>query len=231
MFQNRDAYEKELLNPSAQQARHEACRICANRIQKCGDLLWAFGMADNSRRRALATILQMGGSLAKGSIAMLEAGNWYAAAALSRQLVEVEYLVWLFGFDSNEAEAWLSVTQEDLRHMYNPSAMRKRSKGRFRDQEYWSHCEIGGHPNPKAAFLLPDRPLPNDKPPLPTPEWMWADLGQHLERLWMFTDIAAQSLGFEGANVVENARSEVESALQHWHEQDACAARLSSFPE
>lgn len=39
---------------------------------------------------------------------MLEAENWYAAAALSRQLVEVEYLVWLFGTDPTEAEAWLS---------------------------------------------------------------------------------------------------------------------------
>lgn len=231
MFPNRDAYEKALLKPSAQQARYEACQICADEIRKHGDALWAFGMASDAQRRALATVLQMGGSLAEGSIAMLEAGNWYAAAALSRQLVEVEYLVWLFGAESNEAEAWLSVTQEDRRRIYNPSAMRKRSEGRFRDQEYWSHCEIGGHPNPKAAFLLPDRPLPNDKPQLPTSEWMWVDLGQHLERLWKFTDIAARSLGFEGVRVVENAISEVESALQCWHEQDACAARLSNFPE
>lgn len=173
----------------------------------------------------------MGGSLAEGSIAMLEANNRYAAAALSRQLVEVEYLIWLFGVNPNEAEAWLTATQEDLRHVYNPSTMRKRSKGQFRDQEYWSHCEIGGHPNPKAAFLLPDHILPDDEPPLPTPEWMWVDLGQHLERLWTFADVATQSLALDAVRIVENAKSEVERVLRGWHEQDACADRLNSFPE
>ncbi len=121
--------------------------------------------------------------------------------------------------------------QEAIRHIYNPSAMRKRSGGRFRDQEYWSHCEIGGHPNPKAAFLLPDHVLPGDAPPLPTPEWMWVDLGQHLERLWRFADIAQQALELGSVRVVENAKSEAESALQCWHEQDACAARLNDFPK
>ncbi len=73
-----------------------------------------FGMTENVQRRALATVLQMGSGLAKGSIAMLEANNWYAAVALSRQLVEVEYLVWLFGIEPNEPEAWLAATQKDL---------------------------------------------------------------------------------------------------------------------
>lgn len=109
--------------------------------------------------------------------------------------------------------------------------MRKHSKGQFRDQEYWSHCEIGGHPNPKGAFLLPDRVFPEDEPPFPTPEWMWVDLGQPLERLWKFADVATQSLELGTVRVVENAKSEVESVLQSWHKQDACADRLSSFPE
>lgn len=159
---NLDAYKQELLKPSARQARREACQVCADSIQRCGDALWAFGMVDDARRRALATVLQMGGGLAKGCVAMLIQSNWYAAAALSRQLVEIEYLVWLFGTDPEEGKAWLSVTQKDLRRTYNPSAMRKRSEGQFRDREYWSHCEIGGHPNPRAAFLLSDRLLPND---------------------------------------------------------------------
>jgi hypothetical protein len=38
----------------------------------------------------------MGGSLASGTIAVLRVENWYAAAALLRQVVEVEYLLWLF---------------------------------------------------------------------------------------------------------------------------------------
>ena len=187
-------------------------------------------MADDARRRALAIVLQMGASVSRGTVIMLETENWYAAAALTRQLVEVEYLTWLFGSDLSEAEAWLSANQEAHRRTFNPSAMRKRSEGRFRNQEYWSHCEIGGHPNPKAAFLLPEHILPDDKPPLPTPEWMWVDLGQHLERLWEFANVATRSLGLHNVRIVENARSDVEGVLQSWHEQDACADRLSSFP-
>ena len=207
------------------------CRTCAEQLQSCGKVLWAFGLADDSRRRALATVLQIGGSLAKGNVAMLEAENWYAAAALCRQLAEVEYLVWLFGTDPTEAETWLSATQEDLRRMYNPSTMRKRSKGQFRDEEYWSHCEIGGHPNPKAAFLLPEHILPSDEPPLPTPEWMWVDLGQHLERLWSFTEVATKALEIGTVKIVADAKRDIDVVLWHWHEKDICASRFSSFPE
>lgn len=228
---NFDSSKEALLDQSAQRARREACRMCANRLQNCGNVLWAFGLADDTRRRALATVLQIGGSIARGNVAMLEAENWYAAAALCRQLVEIEYLVWLFGTNPSEAEAWLSATQEDLRRMYSPSAMRNRSEGRFRDQEYWSHCELGGHPNPKAAFLLPEHILPNDEPPLPMPEWMWVDLGQHLERLWLFAEVATKTLGLDTVRIVADVRRDIENVLQRWHERDACADGFHSLPE
>jgi len=162
---------------------------------------------------------------------MLKAENWYAAAALCRQLVEVEYLVWLFGIEPSEAQAWLSATQEDLRRIFSPSALRKCSEGRFRDQEYWRHCELGGHPNPKAAFLLPEHILPDDKHSLPTSEWMWVDLGQHLERLWSFAEIATKALGLETVRIVVDARRDIDNVLQRWHAEDACADRFRSFPE
>jgi hypothetical protein len=62
-------------------------------------------MANDARRRALAVVLHMGASISQGTVTMLETENWYAAATLTRQLVEVEYLTWLFGSDSSEAEA------------------------------------------------------------------------------------------------------------------------------
>jgi hypothetical protein len=173
----------------------------------------------------------MGGSIARGNVAMPEAENWYAAAALCRQLVEVEYLVWLFGTYPSEAQAWLSATQRDLRQMYAPSAIRKRSEGRFRDHEYWSHCELGGHPYPKAAFLLPEHVLPDDEHPLPTSEWMWVDLGQHLERLWSFAEVAAEALGLEKVRIVVDTRRDIESVLRRWHAEDACADRFPRLPE
>lgn len=42
----------------------------------------------------------------------------------------------------------------------------------FRDQEYWRHCEIGGHPRPKAHFLLPEN-LPRRGDPFSSSEGAW----------------------------------------------------------
>jgi phage/plasmid primase-like uncharacterized protein len=44
----------------------------------------------------VATVAQISGELGAGAVALLEAGNNYAAAALIRQLVEVEYLASAF---------------------------------------------------------------------------------------------------------------------------------------
>jgi hypothetical protein len=44
----------------------------------------------------LATVLQIAGELVTGAVTLLEENNRYAAAALLRQLVEVEYLAWAF---------------------------------------------------------------------------------------------------------------------------------------
>lgn len=223
-------YREALLERSARETRREACRTCAHRLQECGNALWAFGLADDPRRRALATVLQIGGSIARGNVALLEEENWYAAAALCRQLVEVEYLVWLFGTDPSEAEAWLSASQKDLRRIYSPSAMRKRSEGRFRDQEYRSHCELGGHPNPKAAFLLPEHALHDDKAFLVPLEWMWVDLGQHLERLWSFTKVAIEASRLTTVRAVVDAQRDIEDVLKRWQERDHCADRLRDLP-
>lgn len=49
-FPNRDAYKEALLNPLAQEARYKSCWVCADQLKKCGNALWAFGMADNAQR-------------------------------------------------------------------------------------------------------------------------------------------------------------------------------------
>src|SRR4051812_19922762 len=55
----------------------------------------------------LAIVAQIAGELAAGAALLLEAGNDYSAAALIRQLVEVEYLAWAFAEDEGEAAEWL----------------------------------------------------------------------------------------------------------------------------
>jgi len=100
----------------------------------------------------------------------MRSGNEYSAAALLRQLVEFEYLFFVAYQDKSELEKWIGADGDTLRKQFTPQKMRKKSNGIFRDQEYWMHCDMGGHPNPKAraflagesknmtmaSFLLPD---------------------------------------------------------------------------
>jgi hypothetical protein len=108
----------------------------------------------------LAAVAQTAGELSAGAILLLDSGNLYGAAALIRQLVDVEYLAWAFAEEQDEA-AWLRSTKEERRNMWQPIKLRKRSGDRFRQKDYGYHCGMGGHPTPqvgpKTPALLPGR--------------------------------------------------------------------------
>jgi hypothetical protein len=103
---------------------------------------------------AVGALLQIGGELALPAIQLFAAQQHYAAAALVRQLVEVEYLMWAFESNPSEAKAWLNSTREERREFFQPARLRKKSNGRFKDHDYWYHCELGGHPVPRSMTLL-----------------------------------------------------------------------------
>jgi hypothetical protein len=213
-------------NAGPKAARRKYAAHASKWLLDAGDVTWAFGLADTPERRATAIVLQMSGALATGTVALLEAENYYSAAALVRQFIEVEYLTWLFGAEPGEAAKWLRSSQADLRKLYTPAAMRKRSAGRFRDREYWSHCEHGGHPNPAAHYLLPERVLPDHQPPLGTNEFLWVDFGQHLERLWNGIALLAEVQDLQGVGLLARGIAEARSAAERWRRDDPCAALL-----
>lgn len=153
---------------------------------------------------------------------LLEASSHYAAAALVRQLVECEYLTWLFGEDPEKAARWFRSEPAD-RQQLRPAAMRKRSGGRFRSEEYASHCGRGGHPHPAGAFMLPGR---EDSRQLAEGRWQWVDLGQHLERLWDLTLVAVRSHDLTTA-LSSTREQRVEGARQEWHARDQLAVRAA----
>ena len=94
-----------------------------------------------------------------GTCMLLDAGNAYAAAALARQFVEIEYLLWTFADDPQDMTGWLHASRSQLGKRFQPATMRERSNGAFRAaEEHRSHCEHGGHPNPSAWFLVSDSP-------------------------------------------------------------------------
>lgn len=94
---------------------------------------------------AVHLVAQVAVSLIDGIRQMLP-HNSYAANALVRQLVEVEYLAWACGHDSAEAVDWLVSDRETRLKRWSPQRLRNRAAGRFDDEDYWNHCEMGGHP-------------------------------------------------------------------------------------
>jgi hypothetical protein len=55
----------------------------------------------------VALILRIGGELIGSSARLFQTGHAYSAAALLRQVVEIEYLAWAFETKSSDAEKWL----------------------------------------------------------------------------------------------------------------------------
>jgi len=103
---------------------------------------------------AVSLLLRVAGPLVSASADLFTDGRHYAAAALLRQLVEVEYLAWAFDARDSDAERWLRSTAEERRDFFAPAKLRKAAQGKFRSQDYGHHCEMGGHPVPSSAILL-----------------------------------------------------------------------------
>jgi hypothetical protein len=215
---DRDAFEAAVLDPVAGDFRVRVCDVLTEAVRTAGQAMWVGGwLLRDDWSRGLGIAVQMGGELASGAVTLLRAARHYPAAALIRQLVEVEYLVFVFNEDDVVARDWLTSTPEQLRAVFRPAAMRRRSGGRFRDSEYWAHCEVGGHPHPHGARLLPDHSAA-----LADNAWLWGDLAQHRHRLWRSLREAAESHEF--TDVLRAVDDVAGSALlADWLAHDALA--------
>jgi hypothetical protein len=103
---------------------------------------------------ALSLLAGTADSLARAVIALIGGGNLYAASALLRQIVEIEYLGWAFANDPDEVVDWYSSTHDDRLKRWQPRHLRDRSGGKFRGKDYAEHCETGGHPTPAGMRNL-----------------------------------------------------------------------------
>jgi len=102
---------------AAASCRRDLCDCMAIALEEAGKCLWLCGAVIGSDRVdgvspfdfgsdatvGLGTVVQIAGELSAGVIALLGHGNRYSAAALLRQMVEVEYLAWAFAEDEEEA--------------------------------------------------------------------------------------------------------------------------------
>jgi hypothetical protein len=172
----------------------------------------------------VAVVAQTGGELASGAIALLKDGNRYASAALTRQLLEVEYLAHAFAEDHEAAREWLRTDRERRLEFWSPKKLRKRAGGVFLPKDYGHHCEIGGHPSPRGMTLLPNHQGV-------APEALWIDLAMHLVSAWGLVLRAAEwVLGQAAAEEWERV-AQVSAVVEHWRQTDGYAAAMRDLRE
>lgn len=222
-------FQAHLSDPRAQEVRVEVCAAVADEVagigHRVGLMQRIYGLS--STVEGLGLSIKIAGDLAQGSFVLLHWRRFYAAAATARQLIETEYLLWAFADDPSEASRWLNGSADDVRKAFRPAVMRRKSGGIFRNSEYWTHCELGGHPTPSARLLLgevaPRAELPQAN------HWQWVDLGQHLEALWLRLEFALERHRLAWV-VSEEVAGRVSRALNEWHSHDPLSSRhLDAF--
>jgi hypothetical protein len=213
----------------ASHAREDFCILLATALRDGGQALWIGGSMFGPDRVegdspfsfgsdatvGLATVMQIAGELTSGAAVLLRDGNRYGAAALIRQLVEVEYLAWAFAEDEQEAERWMRSDKAERRQFWQPMRIRERSEGRFRGVDYASHCGRGGHPSPEGINLLPDHQAPDA-----SPAFWWCDLAIHGHSVWRYALLAAGKLGNEGSLLAIEREGDLAGAEGRWRTVD-----------
>jgi hypothetical protein len=209
-------------------ARERVCRALAAAFRAAGERLWLGGYMLGTDRRdrqspfgfggdatvGLAVVVQIAGELMCSAVALLAQDNLYGAAALLRQLVEVEYLAWAFAEDEQEAMSWMRSDRDERLRMWQPKHLLKRSGGRFRATDYHSHCERGGHPTPDATMLLPGHSRRQ------LPELWWLDLAEHGVSAWRYAMDAARRLGYEDWMRSGSDGNDLSDAIERWERDD-----------
>lgn len=182
-------------------------------------------MVDDDSLLGVALAAQIGGELGGGITELLDAERFYAAATLGRQLAEVEYLLRVFAQDNSESAEWVNAGRGKLQRDFMPGGLRDRIAGGFRYSEYKAHSDLGGHPNPRARFLLPNHGTPSGF----HHEMLRTDAAQHLAPAWRaFLDALALR---DASNVVSpDLAQRVRDAEANWRETDPSADRLPLPP-
>src|ERR1035441_8415673 len=110
---------------SMDDSTRQHCELLVTELADLGQRLWVQGYIIGTDRKnglspgdygddavvGLGLVCQIAGELGRGCLRLLDDDNRYGAAALSRQLLEVEYLAWWFETSAPEAAQWLRSTE------------------------------------------------------------------------------------------------------------------------
>lgn len=219
-------YLQHLVNPDAARLRQSTCALLAECLADIGAVLWAFGLAEQPRR-AIAAAMQMGGEIARGAVLLLSDSNRYSAAALIRQLVEIEYLLCLFAQDIDEPARWASSDLATVKKEFQPARMRERCGQRFRAEEYASHCQLGGHPRFAGRHVLPEHFRLGPLSDAAIFAAGWVDLAQHLVQVWHWVEEILVKYDLLTVGLAESSLVKAKDATILWLREDFCAPLLT----
>lgn len=211
---------------SGQAERHELAGVLAQGLFESGQILRVAGVISGTGRVEKVSPYSNGddglvevGYLAEVAAELIESASQllsndhrYAAAALARQIVEVEYLMWVFANKPDEAGDWLRSDRQTRLAQWQPRHLRKRSDGRFDVTDYQRHCELGGHPTPDGARAFSAAPPEKEAVVVET---LWYEICHHGANIWS----AFQGVATE-AQITLPAREGLDLTIGRWHETD-----------
>lgn len=176
--------------------------------------------------RGLAMVASMSAELADAAVAMVAKRRYYAVGAVIRQLIECEYLLVLFNEDLDHARRWSESSPAEIRKSFSPKQMRTLT-GKFSNEEYWGHCDTGGHPAPKGARLLEKLDPMRRSWPVSAAE-LSIDLGLHLRRIWKAIDSLLVEHHVRYQRVRADQRQVAEEAWVTWRANDPVVEALTA---
>jgi len=208
-------------SPELRAIRSQVCRLAANWLATAGDSMWVSAWATkNADLEATALLTQMIGQLGQEAADAFDRERWYAATALTRQIVEAYYLMAVFRDDASQRRRWLRASNNRIEKSFRPGQMRQAAG--FNVGEYKQHCAWGGHPNPSARWLLPNHH--SDV----SPAVLAADLAMHLTEAVDALAAALNSLPGVRAVVEQMPEpGELPETYSRWRALDPLAERIT----
>lgn len=216
--------QKAAADESQTTARNDLAKFTAQIFAQVGEELHAVGHIfgedrvkgaspfghGNDEMVAVSMLFRIGGQLISAIVDPFADGRHYAAAALLRQMVEIEYLAWAFESRDKDAERWLRSTDDERRDFFTPAKLRKAANGKFRGKDYGYHCQLGGHPVPTSFILLRRDEV--------TRQLLISDLLGHTGRIW--DHLLDWSEGNEYAFAIHRRREEMSRKYAAWKKID-----------
>lgn len=204
-------FERAAASQAIVGARFDVLAALASGLPAIGNRLHSVGwIVKSDLLLAHALLARLAGSLCSGLEELLRGENVYAAAALLRQLIEVEYLLFLGYLDPDRLAQWYRSDPRSLRREFSPQRMRNVSGGLFRDVEYWQHCVVGGHPHPEAR-----RVLSGYEHAVEPSSFLVPDAVHHARRMWTSLRLSIESME-HSSSLLGSESATVSGALDVW---------------